>query len=225
MSQRERRCPSCGALASADATWCGQCFAPLAAADEPHPPAEGQRPAERAATPGDASSSTVATRERRPAAATWPCPVCETDNPIERDACSACGTSFAALLRDEPRPRSVDPRDAFVRSLAFPGLGHRMIGRGGDGLARAVLVLMTLSIAAVAIASGGGGSAVVGIGALFGSIALAAYLGTAFEAARMARGRPALVSSRGLLWIVVGLLMGSVLILALLVISAGSATP
>jgi hypothetical protein len=84
---------------------------------------------------------------------------------------------------------------------------------------------MTLSIAAVAIASGGGGSAVVGIGALFGSIALASYLGTAFEAARMARGRPALVSSRGILWIVVGLLMGSVLILALLVISAGSATP
>ena len=29
MSPAERRCPTCGALASPDAEWCGQCFAPL----------------------------------------------------------------------------------------------------------------------------------------------------------------------------------------------------
>ena len=225
MNQRECRCPRCGALASADATWCGQCFGSLASVEEARPAAD-DRPATGPSAAPTEGAAAVATKDRPAPSATWPCPVCQTDNPIERDTCRACGTSFATLLRDEPRPRTVDPRDAFVRSLLFPGLGHRMIGRGGDGLARAVLVLMTLAIAAVTIASGrGGGSGVAAVGALFGALALVAYLGTAFEAARMARGRPAAVTSRGILWIVVGLLIGSVLILALLVVSAGSASP
>jgi hypothetical protein len=67
---------------------------------------------------------------------------------------------------------------------------------------------------------------VASIAVLFGAIAVATYVGTAVEAARMARGgRPAL-SSRAVLWIIVGLLMGSVLLLSLLVIAArSSASP
>ena len=41
------------------------------------------------------------------AAATWPCPTCGEDNPIELDTCAVCGTSFAQLLRrEEERARS-----------------------------------------------------------------------------------------------------------------------
>jgi hypothetical protein len=129
-------------------------------------------------------------------------------------------------MRRDEQPPAVDPRDAFVRSLAFPGLGHRAIGKGGDGLARAVLFLTALAIGAVALVSAPSVPAVASIAVLFGAIAVATYVGTAVEAARMARGgRPAL-SSRAVLWNIVGLLMGSVLLLSLLVIAArSSASP
>src|SRR5205814_4512609 len=100
------------------------------------------------------------------------------------------------------------------------GLGHRAIGRAGDGIARAVLFLMALAIAIVALLSGATVPAVASVALLFGTIAIATYVGTAFEAARMARGGGAVLSSRAILWILVGLLMGSVLILSLLVVSA-----
>jgi hypothetical protein len=211
MSQRERRCPNCDALAGPDAEWCGQCFASLV---ERAPPAE---PPAVIVAAGPASALAGPTVSSEP---TWPCPACDTQNPMGLDACRVCGTTFASLMRRDDRPPAVDPRDAFVRSLAFPGLGHRAVGRGGDGLARAVLFLMALAIATVALLSGPTVPAVASVALLFGAIAIATYVGTAFEAARMARGRGAVLSSRAILWILVGLLMGSVLMLSLLVITA-----
>ena len=211
VSQRERRCPNCDALVGPDAEWCGQCLASLAErtpAAEPPALIVEERPA-----------SALAERSA-PIALTWPCPACDTPNPMDLDACRVCGTTFASLMRRDDRPPAVDPHDAFVRSLAFPGLGHRAVGRGGDGLARAVLFLMTIVIATVALLSGPAVPAVVSIALLFGSIAIATYVGTAFEAARMARGGGAVLSSRAILWILVGLLMGSVVMLSLLVITA-----
>jgi hypothetical protein len=211
VSQRERRCPDCGALAGRDAEWCGQCFASLAE----RPPA-----AEASAVIVDERPAAVSREQPAASELTWPCPSCDTQNPIELDACRVCGTTFASLMRHDDRPPVVDPRDAFVRSLAFPGLGHRAIGRAGDGIARAVLFLMALAIAIVALLSGATVPAVASVALLFGTIAIATYVGTAFEAARMARGGRAVLSSRAILWILVGLLMGSVLILSLLVVSA-----
>src|SRR5205085_4116856 len=101
--------------------------------------------------------------------------------PIELDACRVCGTSFAALMRRDDAAPPVDPRDAFVRSLAFPGLGHRAVGKGSDGLARAVLFLMTLAIAGVAIVSGVTVPAVASMALLFGTLAIVIYVGTAYE--------------------------------------------
>ena len=76
----------------------------------------------------------------------WPCPVCETANPIELDFCATCGTSFASMMRQETSARRRSTRaTAFRRSLLFPGLGHRMIpGRAVDGFARGVLFAMLL---------------------------------------------------------------------------------
>jgi hypothetical protein len=223
VSERERRCPTCGALASADAAWCGQCFTSLTRAPEPVaptvPPSPDRGPA--AAAPAEGSDRGVITQAPSKAAEpTWPCPACETENPIELDACRLCGTSFASLMRQDDAPPTVDPRDAFVRSLAFPGLGHRSVGRVGDGLARAVLFVMTLAIAGVAILSDATVPAIASMALLFGALAIFIYVGTAFEAARMARGAPAFLSSRAILWIVVGLLMGSVLILTVVVVAA-----
>ena len=93
----EVRCPNCGALVSADAEWCGQCFSSLQVA-QPEPPAAG--PA--VAPAGRATSSPAGAK----AAATWPCPTCGEDNPIELDTCAVCGTSFAQLLRQEEGARS-----------------------------------------------------------------------------------------------------------------------
>jgi hypothetical protein len=214
MSQVERRCPRCGALASSDATWCGQCFASL---EEP-----SAGPRRRAVAWEATEAPPQAPREmpgRRPEP-TWTCPICETANPIDLDVCAVCGTTFASMMRQDEAPPKVAPREAFIRSLAFPGLGHRAVGRGGDGLARAVLFLMTFAIALVAILSGPTAPAVATVALLFGAMAIATYLGSAVEAARMARGGPALLSARAILWILVGIVMGSVLILSVLVVSA-----
>jgi hypothetical protein len=212
VSQRERRCPNCDALVGLGAEWCGQCFASLAVRT---PAAEPPL-----AVVGEAAGSAVSERSA-PSEPTWPCPACDAPNAMALDACRVCGTTFASLMRRDDRPPAVDPRDAFVRSLAFPGLGHRAVGRGGDGLARAVLFLMAIAIATVALLSGPTVPAVASVALLFGTLAIATYVGTAFEAARMARGRGAVLSSRAILWILVGLLMGSVLMLSLLVITAG----
>jgi hypothetical protein len=83
-----------------------------------------------------------------------------------------------------------------------------------------VLFLMALGIATVALLSGPTVPAVATVALLFGTIAIATYVGSAFEAARMARGQGELLSSRAILWILVSLLMGSVLILSVLVITA-----
>jgi hypothetical protein len=211
VSQRERRCPNCDALVGPEAEWCGQCLASLA---ERTPVAEPP-----AAIVEHGFASALAERSAR-GEPMWPCPACDTPNPMDLDACRVCGTTFASLMRRDDRPEAVDPHDAFVRSLAFPGLGHRAVGRGGDGLARAVLFLMALVIATIALLSWPRVPAVASVALLFGTIAIATYVGTAFEAARMARGGGAVLSSRAILWILVGLLMGSAVMLSLLVITA-----
>ena len=147
----------------------------------------------------------------------WPCPTCGTENPLELSVCPACGTPFAALMREDKRPSDVDPKVALRRSLIFPGLGHKALGHGGDGLARAVLFAMTFGLGIVALASGISSGAAATVAALFGGIGLIVYAGTAYEAYHVAGGGRLLLSSRAILWIVVGVLMSSALMLALLI--------
>ena len=210
-----RRCPSCGALVADDATWCGQCYTDLR---EPEPTREqgaaagavAGLPAPPRARQGDADD----------VAPWWPCRACGGRNPIELDACSTCGTPFAQLMREEPERPDVEPRDAVAWSLVFPGLGHRLVGRPFDGLARGVLFVVSF-VMALLVGFGGVRSGVsFGVFALFLLTALVVYTGTAFEAHRLAEGGELLLSSRALLWILVGVIMLSVGMLAFAVTTA-----
>jgi len=198
---------------SADAEWCGQCFTSLrTAAPEPEPAASPVlvRPVSGAEGPeGDKT-------------ATWPCPTCGSLNPIELDVCAVCGTSFAQLLRqDEPRP-TVSPRDAFLWSLTFPGVGHAKAGRAPDGIARGTLFVLTFGLALVVVLSGVSSPPVFAVMALLLISALTIYLGSAAEAYRIADGGSTFVSARTLLWATVGLIMIAVSLLALSVVTVNS---
>jgi predicted RNA-binding Zn-ribbon protein involved in translation (DUF1610 family) len=211
------RCPNCGALVIAEAEWCGQCFTSLRAEPKPEPEASSvlERPAGEGEGEGEA-------REDRTTTAAWPCPTCGSQNPIELDVCGVCGTSFAQLLRqDEPGP-TVSPRDAFLWSLTFPGVGHAKAGRAADGVARGTLFVLTFGLALVVVLSGVSSPPVFAVVALFLVSALTIYLGSAAEAYRIAEGGSPFVSARVLLWATVALIMISVSLLALSVFTVNS---
>jgi hypothetical protein len=222
-SSGARRCPDCGALASADAAWCGQCFRPLnepvapddGAAEESRPPSIAARPAD--ADAGSATQTPANTAARQ--APTWPCPACGNANAIELDACAVCGTSFASLMRQDDMPPDVDPREAFRWSLAYPGLGHRKVGRAADGVARGVLFTIVFAIAILTALSGLSSPIAVGIFVVFLAMAAVVYVGSAYEAAHLASGGRPFVSARTLLWITVGVIMASVAGLVITVVS------
>jgi ribosomal protein L40E len=206
------RCPNCGALVSADAEWCGQCFTSLRTAAPESEPAAAPELVRPAAPEGSEASKTAA----------WPCPTCGSLNPIELDLCSVCGTSFAQLLRqDEPRS-TVSPRDAFLWSLMFPGVGHAKAGRAPDGIARGTLFVLTFGLALVVVLSGVSSPPVFAVMALLLFSALTIYLGSAAEAYRIADGGSTFVSARALLWATVGLIMLAVSLLALSVVTVNS---
>jgi hypothetical protein len=121
---------------------------------------------------------------------------------------------------DQRRPE-VDPAEAFRWSLVFPGLGHRRIGRGVDGIARGVLFSMALLMAIIAASAGLSAPALLAEFVLFLGMAVAVYVATAFEARRLAEGGEPLVSARTLLWLTVGVVLTSGLILGLAMAGAG----
>ena len=82
-------------------------------------------------------------------------------------------------------------------SLLFPGLGHRKVGRGLDGLARGVLFVVLAAMAATMFVSGVGSPGAFGVFALFLGGALVVYLGSAYEAYQHRRRGPSLVSVEG----------------------------
>ncbi len=217
----ERRCVRCGAVLYEGAAWCGMCFEPVApdhAAEPeqvPEPGADtatGPAPSPRAAIVAEPSTSDA------PKVPMWPCPVCDARNPIELDFCATCGASFASLMRQETAPVRVDPRAAFRRSLMFPGLGHRMIpGREVDGFARGVLFSMLLIATLMLGFSGVHAGAVQFLFLVYLTASVLVYVVTAFEASRLAEGGEPLVSSRALLWATVGILIMTIIVVALVI--------
>lgn len=190
------------------------CFAPVTDPEEEEPtiaaaPAvpSDDEPAERA-TP-------TATAE--PKAAEWPCPVCQSQNAIDLDICATCGTPFATLMREERARPKIEPSDAFRRSLVYPGLGHRMAGRAIDGFARGVLFGMLLLATLMLGLSGVTTGAVRFLLLTYVAATISVYLMTAFEARRLAEGGDLLVSSRALLWATVGILLLSIVMVALVI--------
>jgi hypothetical protein len=205
----DRRCPNCNALVSADAEWCGQCFTSL-----------------RAPTPEPVTASGPAVARPQegagPATLTWPCPTCGAQNDIALDLCSVCGTSFGQLLRGEQASPTVSPRDAFLWSLTFPGVGHAKAGRAPDGIARGTLFILTFGLALVIVLSGVSTPPVFAVVVLLLGSAMAIYLGSAAEAYRIAGGGSPFISARALLWATVALIMISVSLLAMSVVTVNS---
>ncbi|MDP9119212.1 MAG: zinc ribbon domain-containing protein, partial [Actinomycetota bacterium] len=205
------RCPNCSALVSADADWCGQCFTSLRTTPDPEPPTAS------VLAPPEAEGNVQHRSE-----AIWPCPTCGAQNQIELDICEVCGTSFAQLLREEkPRP-TVSPRDAFLWSLTFPGVGHAKAGRVADGIARGSLFGLTSGLALVIIVSGIASGVVIAVLMLLVVTALTLYLGSAIEAYRIADGGEVFVSPRTLLWATVVLIMIAVGLLSMSMLTVNS---
>ena len=206
----DERCPSCHALVSPDADWCGQCFAPLAV------PERSSGTAPRGVVVGGPTVEGIEREADRGATkvAAWTYPSCGEGNAIELDECRVCGTSFASLLKEDAAEKDIDPRAALKASLVFPGLGHRLLGRQADGLARGVLFVLALTMTLLMLLSGArsGALGVIVLVYLFATLAL--YLGSAFEASRMARGAGPIISARALLWSTVGFLVGSLTLIA-----------
>ena len=220
----ERRCARCGALLYEGAAWCSMCFAPVPAEAEPRAQPERREDVGDASVPASVSATDPGTEaESRspgsppPGAPTWPCPVCEGRNPIELDICATCGTPFAALMRQEQARPHVDRRDAFRRSLLFPGLGHRMVGHELDGFARGVLFTMLVIATLMLGFSGVSSGAVRFLFLMYAAATVGVYLLTALEAARLADGGDLIVPSRTLLWITVAILLITVIVVSLVI--------
>jgi hypothetical protein len=149
----------------------------------------------------------------------WDCPACGTENPIDRPLCSACGTPFRRVLQDPEERIDVDPGRAAMWSLVFPGVGHFIIGRRGEGVARGVVfafALLTGLVSLGAVTRGSGGLylllMVVALGAAAGL-----YVISTLDAGRAASRLPPLLPSRVLMYGGIALMLAS---LAVVVIGA-----
>lgn len=205
----EGRCPSCGALVSPEADWCGQCFAVLRPAEAATDPMTGTTEPPVAT---DTGRGGLEIEGGRP---TWTCPACEARNPIEASVCATCGTPFARLFREEDEPPEMDPQSAAVWSMVFPGLGHWKLGRRADAIARFAMFgwsFGALMILVVSRIGKGGFGPTFPLFVLFALASATIYVLSAVDAYRIASGEEPLVSSRALLWASAGLVVLSVLI-------------
>ncbi|MGH2710730.1 MAG: zinc ribbon domain-containing protein [Actinomycetota bacterium] len=235
----ERRCPNCGGLVGVDAEWCTQCFTRLdqdvaAAPAEEQAPVSGQAPgAPGAPAPAAGPRAPVATGagptgqsagivRAKGDVIVWDCPECGTENPIEANICPACGTPFGKMLHEPEERPQVDPGRAAMASLFFPGAGHFVAGRRGEGAARGIIFTFSLIMGIAAFGAVRSGSRGANLILMVLSLAAAAvlYVTSTVDAGRAARGVPQILSMRALLYTAVGLIFGAV---ALLTIAATSA--
>jgi len=145
-------------------------------------------------------------------AALWPCAVCDTPNPLERDTCMSCGEPFSRLFQEHEARPEVDPAKAARWSMAFPGLGHAVAGRKAEGVARGVLFAWcALTAILLLTAHAAGGLGILGPLAIVFVLGSAAwYAVTALDAYRLANGDRQVVTPRIMLYSVAGLMMLSV---------------
>lgn len=214
----EQRCGSCGALVSAEAEWCGQCFASLREPDPPPPmPLMPSLDAPVGDAPAQSALSDLDAPTQEPF---WPCTVCGAHNPIFLEMCETCGTAFAAVMRGTTR-RDVDPQAARNRSLLFPGAGHTMLGYGIDGFARGALFVLSLGIALYLwITAPHIGPIVIAIMLMIG-VAIGIYVLAAVETKQLAAGGQLIVPSKFLLWVAVGAMF---LVVGAIAISVATST-
>ena len=146
----------------------------------------------------------------------WTCSRCDTENPLDQQVCSVCGTTFAEVVRPKEERPERDPGMAAMASLFFPGAGHGYLGLWGQAVARGVLHAWVLFVVLIAVLQRGPGSGAVGI--VFGLAATGLWGVSAHDAYREARHESSQVLLKGkvFLYLVLGLL---VLLLVLLMSS------
>lgn len=148
----------------------------------------------------------------------WTCSRCEAENPLDRQICAVCGTTFAEVVRPPEERAERDPGMAAMVSLFFPGAGHGYLGMWGQAVARAVLSLWVLFVVLISILQRGqSGSALIGV--VFGLAATALWAASAHDAYREARHETNQVLLKGkvFLYLVLGLLV----LLLILLTSSG----
>lgn len=199
------RCPECGAHNPETAGWCGQCLARFERDPEPRS-AEAAAPsspeADRTAFPPvppppvpDGVEAGAFLTEG--GAVRWRCPACETVNDLDDLVCAVCGTDLAA--QGEP---AVDWAEAKRRAVLAPGLGHLAAGHGAGGIARLILAGVWLLGALSLLVTGGLEGLLPAVPLLVGATAL--WFGAVLDLDRLSRGEAELITSRVLLWLVVG---------------------
>ena len=190
---------------------------------------------ETAVEPGEAGgdAAPLSERETRPATPTgpkadlgervihsrgdrivWDCPACGTENAIDSPFCSACGTPFRKVLAEPEEEIDVDPGRAAMWSLVFPGAGHIIVGRRGEGIARAVVfafALMTGLVSLGAVTRGSGGAYLLLMVLALGAAA-ALYVISTLDAGRAATRLPPLLPSRVLMYGGIGLMLASLVV-------------
>jgi hypothetical protein len=239
----ERRCPSCGGLVGPDAEWCTQCFARLT---DTHPESAGtQRETEIPGAPegsqGPDPEALEAVQEgpggfrylppasgmgaglhAKGESIVWDCAMCGTENALDAARCSACGTPFGQIFEQPAEEEPVDPGRAAMFSLFFPGAGHYLAGRKGEGFARGIVFTFALLLGIFSIGPVRAGSGAAYLFMLVLSLAFAAgvYVTSTADAGREARGEKPILSMRMLLYGAVGLMFAAIAILTMVATSA-----
>jgi hypothetical protein len=154
----------------------------------------------------------------------WDCPACGNENSLEASTCSVCGTPFASLVAPTEPPPAVEPGRAAMFSLFFPGLGHYLVGRTAEAVARAVVftfaIATGLTILIGGLRSGFGPMLPLMVIAL--AAAGAVYVLSTVDAGRVAQGDPQVLSPRMLLYGATGLILVT---LVFFIVAATSAAP
>ncbi len=130
-------------------------------------------------------------------ARTWTCRVCDTANPVEASACSACHTSIFDVFGGGDAQAVITPGAAVAWSLLVPGWGHARAGQGLLGAAIGGVVVLSAVFGAALWQTG-----MSGFGIALVLAAVGVYLVAALDAFRWASGqaeetllRPAVVKT------------------------------
>jgi len=154
----------------------------------------------------------------------WTCRACETENPIDLERCSACGTAFSDTLKEPEAAREYrDPGKTAMYSLFLPGAGHAYLGLWGQAIARAVISIWVVFTALMGAIQRSGGTV---IAVVFGLAAAALWVIAAHDSYREAQGDRSMVILKGklFLYVVLGLLLVLLVLLVTAGLSARSAT-
>ncbi len=163
----------------------------------------------------DVQATNVRTRDGE---VEWRCAVCSGWCALTAPACTVCGAArhgFGTETGPAP-PRQDLPLPAVIGvSLVLPGSGHLLIGRTGTGVARLLLALLWL-LGGFAMLRGAGGGAALGPALVLFTGAVVVWIGTALDVRTVLTGRGSeVLTSRVLLWLVVGVTVALVATLLL----------